>query len=157
MGAAGSRADRTPPPASRPNGALPGRHFEKNHAQGEKVGACVERLSERLLGRHVTDLLNNLNVAGHFRHLRHGVGVPGWHGREKRRYAEIEDLDAIVVRNHDVFWLEVTMQDSRGMSTCKALGDLRRERQRSRQRQRARARRSSRRLRPSTSSIVMKI
>ena len=56
-----------------------------------------------------------------------GIRVRGRNGSEKFRDAEIENLDPFAFGNHDVRRLEVAVQDSRRMSTGKALGNLRSE------------------------------
>ncbi len=40
-------------PVRRAEGPRAGEHLVDQHAEGEDVGACVERLAHRLLGRHV--------------------------------------------------------------------------------------------------------
>jgi hypothetical protein len=67
---------------------------------------------------------------------RRCVRIPHRDRIEKLRHAEVENLDPIVVRNHDVARLQVAVEHPGGVSAREPLGDLRRERQHFRERQR---------------------
>jgi hypothetical protein len=72
------------------NGRLPVDHLEEHDAEGEEVGARVDRLSRRLLRRHVRQRAEHHALAR--RELGRLVGR--WRLRlEKARQAEVEDLD----------------------------------------------------------------
>ena len=93
-----------------------GEHLEEDHARGVDVGAGVDDLGERLLGRQVLG-----RPEDHAR-LREGRDARR-RGRETRLGdlgdAEVEDLDdvglAVALDEHDVVGLEVAVDDARGV------------------------------------------
>ncbi len=108
-------------------GALARRHLVEDRAEGELVGAEIDRPSGGLLRRHVA------GRAHHGARLRR---------RSRRRLhdrrflrerldelgeAEVEDLDVPVLRDHDVLGLQVPVDDARAVRLGEALGDLRGE------------------------------
>ncbi len=106
-------------------GGLAGEHLVEHASQGEEIGARVDRLPPRLLGRHVAD------GADHLAGLGEGVddgGVCGVVRRSERRQlqrdAEVEDLDAAVVGEEEVLGLEVAMDDVLGVHRGQGLGRL---------------------------------
>ncbi len=117
-------------------GVLPGRHLEQHDSQCEKVGPRVERPSERLFRRHVADGAERRPGRRYLAWRRHVVLFPRRNGPEELGDAEVEDLDAIVVGNHDVRRLQISVQDSRGVSARKPVRDLSSEGQHPRERKR---------------------
>ncbi len=101
-------------------GALAGRHFVEDRPQRELVGAEVERPAARLLGRHVAD--GPHDRAGPRR--RRDVGDLFILGLQELRQAEVEDLDDAVLRDHDVFGLQVAVDDPGGVRLGEPVGDL---------------------------------
>src|SRR5467141_92711 len=57
--------------------ALPGAHFIKDQAQGEKIGAFVEFLTADLLGGHVGDCAQSHAIAGEMSVLGGDSKIPG--------------------------------------------------------------------------------
>jgi hypothetical protein len=119
-------------------------HLVQQRAEGELVRAEIERLAERLLGRHVGERAD--------RHARHG------HARRRRRrivrtlggqplgQAEVDDLREAVGRDHHVLGLQVAVDDPNGVGLGQPLGDLRRNREHLLRRQRAACERLAKRL-----------
>ena len=93
-----------------------GEHLEQDRAGGEQIGAAVERLAERLFGRHVA------------RRPHHGAGareIVGAgdllvHGRA--RQAEVEQLHAVRRQEH-VRRLEIAMNHAAGVQRRQRVED----------------------------------
>ena len=107
-------------------------HLEQDHAGGVDVGARVDRLAQRLLGRQVfgraeDDARLRERLAPRLRlgHLRD---------------AEVEDLDdlalPVALDQHDVLGLEVAMDDAGGVRVLEPAQDLADDRERPRRRHR---------------------
>ncbi len=115
-----------------------GRHLEQHDSQREEIRARIERLAERLFRRHVADRADRASRRWMTRQPSwSSLRIPRRDRLEELRHSEVENLDAIVVGNHDVAGLQVAVQDSRGVSTRKPLGHLRREGERFRERERS--------------------
>ena len=96
-----------------------GRELVGHDAEGEDVGARVDRLPAQLLGRH---------VAGRAE-LRAGQRQPGLRRPARRRQvprdAEVHDLDAarLSLQQH-VLGLEIAMDDAVAVRRVERFGDL---------------------------------
>ena len=101
-------------------------------AEREDVGALVDRLALRLLGRHVGDGPHDAPLTGSDSrgHGRLGRGVPG--GPLELRQPEVEHLHAALVADHDVRGLDVAVDDADRMRRRQGVGDLHRDLQRRR-------------------------
>ena len=132
------------------------RHLVEDRAEREQVGPEVERVSDRLLGRHVADRSHDDARLGADRHGRRAaVSAPAASGLRQLGEAEVEDLGEPVPRDHHVLGLEVPVHDARRRGPWRG---RRRSGRRSRAAASAAARpsaSSSRSVRPSTSSIAM--
>ena len=108
-----------------------GQHLEQHDAEGPDVGALVDGLAPRLLGRHVgggpEDQAGRGAGAGQGRRLRQGgraagervvVSAPGL------GEAEVEDLDLALRGELDVRGLEVAVHDALLVGLLEGLGDL---------------------------------
>ena len=95
-----------------PEGAFAGEHLVQDHAESKDVAARVGGMSPHLLRRHVADGTGNLAGLGV---LRDGggrtIGADGFGLREFGQ-AEIQDLEAAVFRQEEVFRFEVTMYNA---------------------------------------------
>ena len=101
--------------------ALAGEDLVEDDAEGEDVGAGVERFAAYLFGRHVADGAED----------QAGLGGGAFEGAFRRvrgqfRDAEVEDLGAAVAREKDVLGLEVTVDDAFVMRRGEPLRDLQR-------------------------------
>src|SRR5882672_1806185 len=83
-------------------------HFIEDQADGEQVGAAVIGLLEQNLGGHVG---GSAAASGHGPHALRGLirsgGSPGAAGD-----AEVEDLHPVAGGEHDVFRLDVAVNDA---------------------------------------------
>ncbi len=127
-------------------GAPAGGHLVENRAERELVGAKVRGLAARLFRRHVADRPENharaRAGAGECRELRARV----LRRDRELRETEVEDLREAVLVHHDVFGLQVPMDDPDLVGLGEALGDLRRDREEAAQRQRPRGEELAQRL-----------
>jgi hypothetical protein len=83
------------------------KHLVKNQAQGEKIGASIVGLLKKYLGRHVRRCAA---AGGHGLHTLRGVvrvGAPG-----ASSYAEVENLHPVARGQHDVFGLDIAVNDA---------------------------------------------
>ena len=106
---------------------LAGRHLVEHHAEGEKIGASVQRLATNLLRRHVGDRTHRGAGArqGVIRHGgRHlGLGVrPRFRGQLGE--AEVEDLHIAALGDEDVGRLDVAMDDPGLVGSVERIGHL---------------------------------
>ena len=110
-------------------------HLVEDGPEGELVGAVVDRLSGRLLRRHVADRPENDAGA---RLLSRGQDLTSV-GERRRGFgqAEIENLHETLGGHHDVLGLQVPVNDARCVRLGEAGGDLRADRKRLLRRQRA--------------------
>ncbi len=109
-----------------PEGALRREHFVQDCAETEDIGAVINGLAPHLFRGHVAHRAHHrarVRVAGHGRRIG-VVSRPG--GRSLPRQAEVEDLDATVLRDEDVVRLEVPMDDPLVVGGREAAGDLQR-------------------------------
>ncbi len=105
----------------------PARHrLVEDAAEREDVGAVIDGLALDLLRRHVADRSHDRSHA----RVRAGPGGrdarllvrrPGLH---QLREAEVEHLREAVLRDHDVPWLEVSVNDPRPVGLGDAVGRL---------------------------------
>ena len=95
----------------------PGEQLEEHAAGGVQVGARVDRLALRLLGREVLGRADDGLGLGH---RRVGVG-------HRAGDAEVHHLDRAVVGDHDVRGLDVAVDDAVAVAVAErvedALGD----------------------------------
>src|SRR5581483_6017128 len=108
-------------------GELAGSHLVQDHAQGENVGAPVERLRANLLGRHVGDGPHNSPGAGKRPLHRTGFIVIA-DRRRNLRNAEVEYLGAAVRSDEDIGRLDIPVHDSSPVRGVERAGDLERYR-----------------------------
>ena len=111
-------------------GAAAADHLVEDGAQRELVGAMVDGLAARLLGRHVARRAHDHALA---RTRQRGLLARGQvdrvvlplrrHGRELHQ-AEVEDLHQAVVGDHDVLGLEVAVHDAGRVGLGQPLGRL---------------------------------
>ena len=92
-------------------GGAAGQHFVHHDAEGIQVGAVVHAGALRLFRRDIMD------------------GAEGFAGqrvlrRADARDAEISDLDAAVLEDHDIVRLDVTVHDAAAVRVFQRLGDL---------------------------------
>ena len=106
------------------------RHLVEDRAEGELVGAEVDRLSARLLRRHVADRSQDGSRSGPDRDRRRLRERTRLHlgGRELGE-AEVQDLDEPVLRDHDVLGLQVPVDDPALVRAREPIGGLCRDRQ----------------------------
>src|ERR1035438_6287676 len=97
-------------------------HFVENRTEAEDVAAVVYRLAPQLLGRHVGDGANHSSMLGYRRQTLDAAIVFG--RRLQFGHTEIQDLDPPVVRQKQIFRLEIAMNNEPVMSGGKALSDL---------------------------------
>ena len=86
----------------------------RHHARREDVGALVDRLARRLLGRHVGRRAQDR--ADH-RHLGRGLAAAP-------REPEVHDLDRAVGREHQVRRLDVAMHDAVAVRVLQAAAEI---------------------------------
>ena len=96
--------------------AAPGHHFVQDDAKREDVGPRVERIAQRLLGRHVQNRSN--------RGARIGERCRRLGGLGDRGKAEVEQLRVAARRDEDVRRLDVAVDDARRMRGVERIGDL---------------------------------
>src|SRR5262245_47038977 len=105
-------------------GAPAGDHFVKDHAEREDVRAMISLLSSYLLRRHVTDRAHDHARIGEAFLGRRVLVYAAKLLRSEFRQTEIEDLHPPVVRDKQVFRLEVAMDDAFGMRGGQPFGNL---------------------------------
>ena len=94
-------------PLERPT---PRQHFVDHHAQGEDVGAVVDRLPADLLGRHVAHGAEDDAHLGE--RVGHGRGLLGLWCADEFRHAEVEDFHAAIAGEEEVLRLQIAMDDA---------------------------------------------
>ncbi len=94
-------------------GELAGEHLVEHDAEGVDVAAGVAALAFDLLGGDVVGRAHALREVGVGEAARAGVGGD----------AEVDEADAIGVVDHDVFGLEVAVDDAVGVDVFERVGD----------------------------------
>ena len=92
-------------------GQLAGKHLVENHAHGINVGAAVAALAFHLLRRDVVRRAEGGGEVGIGEAARRGVAGD----------AEVDQLDVVVVVDHDVFRLQVAVDDAVGVDVVERL------------------------------------
>ena len=119
-----------------------GHHLIQDHAEREQVGASVELVAERLLGRHVGDRAQHGTGTRQIRFDRAGLSLVPIRGgrrvelRHQLGQPEVEDLHLAGARHEDVRRLQVAMENPFCMGGDQSFGDLERQLQRRLERQR---------------------
>ncbi len=101
-------------------------HFIQHSAEREQVGAGIEFLPLNLLGRHVSDRAECCAGAGKVLLRADGRVAHGNVFRLQRHFRkpEIENLRLTSIRDEDVRWLDVPVDDSFRMCRVERIGDL---------------------------------
>ena len=95
-----------------PEGALAGEHLVEDHAESKDIAAGVGDVPPHLLRSHVANGAQHWPGLGLLRDGDGGsVGASGF-GLGEFGQAEVQDLDASVLRQEEVFRLEVTMNNA---------------------------------------------
>ncbi len=105
-------------------------HLVEHAAEGPDVGAPVDAAAPRLLGAHVAGGTQDHAGLGGLQHRRRGahLGVrPRRVARESLGEAEIEQLHAAVLVDHDVRRLQVAVHDALVVGALERPGDLQRD------------------------------
>ena len=118
-----------------------GRRLVEDRAEREDVGALIDDLALRLLGRHVGSRTQHHALAGQRCHLGGHLGrqVPGRRLRVRRQFGEteVEHLEPAVARQHDVRRLEIAMYHALFVRHGERFGDRQGDIERLRQREAA--------------------
>jgi hypothetical protein len=127
--------------------ALAGEHLEEDRAHRVEVGAAVDRLAQRLLGRHVRRRAEHHAARGQL-HVAEGVGGVA----DELDHAEVEQLDVLVLLpglaaqgQHDVLRLEIAVDQAARVGVAERLDDLAGQDERAAHAQRALAERVAQR------------
>ena len=83
---------------------LSGQDFVKNHAQRKNIRAAIRGLFQQNFGRHVGGRARKIARLVHRRALI-GAGQAFSH-------AKVKYFDLTRVSEHDIFWLDIAMNDS---------------------------------------------
>jgi hypothetical protein len=111
----------------------PCRHFEEHDSQRKQIRARIERPPEGLFRRHVPGCSDRTSPAALLCCGRRPLRVPGGDRLEELRHTEVENLDALVVGNHDVARLQIAVHDSDRVGTGQRVSHLSGERDRLRE------------------------
>ena len=107
------------------NGLVAREHLVEDGAERELVAPEVDGVAPRLLGRHVGDRPEDGPLLADGRERRR-AGVARIAARDVvAGEAEVEDLDAAVLRQEDVLGLDVAVDDSLLVRGGETVGDLR--------------------------------
>ncbi len=107
-------------------GPVPRQQLVEHRAEREDVGAGVGVLPADLLGGHVADGAEHGSGLRAARLRRRRGQRGGRLGPRELGQAEVEDLDAAVVRHEDVLGLEIAVDDALLVRGAEAAGDLER-------------------------------
>ena len=119
--------------------ALPERRHSRDHlvqdgAERKDVAARVNRFTTHLLGRHIAHGAHDDAFGCAHLHVGHGRGIGErtvGHGIHQLRHAEVDDLQVAVLRDEQVFGLEVTVNDAARVhlaeGVCRLTGVLERQ------------------------------
>ena len=109
-----------------PKRQRPGTHLVENGAKGKQIGPGVEVLASNLLGRHIRDGAHRATGTG-----ERFFGVDGRCAEsDASRFegdlgkSKIKNLRAPAIRDENVGWLDITMNDVLRMSGIQGIGNL---------------------------------
>ena len=84
----------------------------------------IDRFTSHLLGRHVADRSDDDAVHASGRHASDDVDARYRRLAHHARQTEVEDLDAVVVRDQQVLGLQIAMDDAFLVRGSESLRDL---------------------------------
>src|SRR4029077_1364874 len=107
-------------------GAAARKHFIQDGAEGEDVCARIGGLAAHLFRRHVTGSSQHFSGGGMGTRARAAIGLSFCSTGRLRQLgqSEIENLDAAVARDENIFGLKVAVNDSFVVSGSESLSDL---------------------------------
>src|SRR5438034_2842005 len=102
----------------------PSQHFVENGPECEQVAALIDLVPLDLLGRHVWDCPKDLTRTTETFDRSNAFGLNHTRRRYPRRQTKVQHLDVAIRSDHDVFGLQVPMDDARVMRCTQCLEHL---------------------------------